>query len=350
LLTFQRFVGEAGFAAAERVRLQGDASTRIYDRLVLPDRSAILMIAPRRPDGPPVRDGRPYSQIAHLAEDVAPFVALARGLRERGLAAPEVLAADLAEGLLVIEDLGSETVVTGEPPAPIEERYAAAIDALVALHGHDLPGVLPVAPSVQHRIPRYDMEAMLIEVELLVEWYLPQQGRTVTDEIRRSFEELWKEMLEVALAAPTTWVLRDYHSPNFIWRPEREGIERLGILDFQDALMGPAAYDVVSLLQDARVDVPLSLEDTLISRYMKGRRNANREFDLVQFVDLYALMGAQRATKILGIFARLDRRDGKPQYLRHQPRVWRNMRRSLAHPTLSRLKAWYDENVPPPRA
>ena len=115
-------------------------------------------------------------------------------------------------------------------------------------------------------------------------------------------------------------------------------------------MIGPAAYDVVSLLQDARVDVPVMLEDALVSRYMKGRHAADRDFDLGQFVELYALMGAQRATKILGIFARLDRRDGKPQYIRHQPRVWRNLRRSLSHPTLRRLKTWYDAHVPSPRA
>lgn len=346
MLTFQRFLSEAGFGSAERVRLQGDASSRIYDRLVDGDRSAILMISPRRPDGPPVRDGKPYSQIAHLAEDVTPFVAIARGLRERGLAAPEILAADLEEGLLVIEDLGSEPVVSGDPPTPLDERYAAAIDALVRLHGYDLPGTLPVAPGVQHRIPRYDIDAMMIEVELLLDWYLPQQGREASEEMRKEFGELWRAALDQAQKAPATWVLRDFHSPNLIWRGDRQGLDRIGILDFQDALLGPAAYDVVSLLQDARVDVPLALEDTLISRYMKGRRASDREFDLVQFVDLYALMGAQRATKILGIFARLEKRDGKPQYLRHQPRVWRNMRRSLAHPTLTQLKAWYDKHVP----
>ncbi|BAT61730.1 tRNA threonylcarbamoyladenosine biosynthesis protein TsaE [Variibacter gotjawalensis] len=350
LLTFQRFLSEAGFGSAERVRLQGDASTRIYDRLVDGERSAILMIAPRRPDGPIVRDGKPYSQIAHLAEDVTPFVAMARGLRERGLAAPEIMAADLDAGLLVLEDFGNEPVVSGNPPSPIDERYATAIDALVSLHAHDLPGTLPVAPGVQHRIPRYDIDAMMIEVELLLDWYLPQQSKQATDEQREEYVALWREALEPAMNAPATWVLRDFHSPNLMWREERQGLDRLGILDFQDALLGPAAYDVVSLLQDARVDVPLSLEDTLISRYMKGRRASDREFDLVQFVELYALMGAQRATKIVGIFARLDKRDGKPQYLRHQPRVWRNMRRSLAHPSLAKLKAWYDENVPPLKA
>ncbi|MCC7346092.1 MAG: tRNA (adenosine(37)-N6)-threonylcarbamoyltransferase complex ATPase subunit type 1 TsaE [Variibacter sp.] len=349
LLGFHRFMQEAGFGQAERARMQGDASTRIYDRLALAGRSAVLMIAPRRPDGPPVKDGKPYSAIAHLAEDVTPFVALARGLRERGFSAPAVYAADLNDGLLILEDLGTEGVVAGEPPQPIEERYAAGVDVLVALHAQPLPDTLPVAPSVTYRIPPYDIDALLIEVELLLEWYLPQQERVIAEEQKEAFRALWRETLAPAIAAPPTWILRDYHSPNMLWLPEREGIARVGLLDFQDAVMGPAAYDVVSLLQDARIDVPVLLEDTLVTRYMKGRRLAHRDFDMGQFVELYGVMGAQRATKILGIFARLAKRDGKPQYLRHQPRVWRNLRRSLAHPALAKLKAWFDLNVSAPR-
>lgn len=346
---FDRFMEEAGFAHARRVPIQGDASTRIYERLERGDRNAILMIAPRRPDGPPVRDGRPYSRIAHLAEDVAPFVAMARALRQRGLSAPEVLDADLGEGWLILEDLGAEGVVTGDPPQIVEERYTAALDVLVTLHGDKLPNLLPVAPSVNYHLPRYDADAFLIEAELLIDWYFPQQGRLASAELRAAFLSLWQEMLAPALSAPPTWVLRDYHSPNLLWLPQRQGIARVGVLDFQDALMGPAAYDVVSLLQDARVDVPVPFEDDLLSRYLKGRRAIERDFDMVRFVELYGLLGAQRATKVLGIFARLDRRDGKPQYLRHQPRVWRNLRRSLAHPSLAKLKAWYDVHVPPPR-
>jgi aminoglycoside/choline kinase family phosphotransferase len=133
-----------------------------------------------------------------------------------------------------------------------------------------------------------------------------------------------------------------------MWLPEREGLKRIGILDFQDALMGPPAYDVVSLLQDARVDVPESIEVGLVGRYVKARRAHARSFDIGNFFELYAVLGAQRATKVLGIFSRLDRRDGKPQYLRHQPRVWRNLRRSLAHPALKPLKAWYDTHAPAP--
>jgi hypothetical protein len=143
-------------------------------------------------------------------------------------------------------------------------------------------------------------------------------------------------------------VLRDYHSPNLLWLPEREGVARIGVLDFQDALIGPAAYDVASLLQDARVDVPESLEMALLGQYVRTRMRDNREFGTAGFTLLYATLAAQRATKILGIFARLNQRDRKPPYLRHMPRLWNYLQRSLAHPALASLKAWYAANVPAP--
>jgi tRNA threonylcarbamoyl adenosine modification protein YjeE len=348
LTAIRRFLDEAKFGTAERTPVQGDASTRVYERLDLGDRRVILMNAPRRPDGPPVRAGLPYSRLAHLAEDVKPFVAMARALRERGFSAPAIHAADLEAGLLILEDFGSEPVVAGDPPHPVEERYAGAVDLLVALHQLTLPEVLPVAPHLDYRLPRYDTDAFLIEAELLLDWYLPQHDAAPPPAEREEFTTRWREALAPAVAAPPTWVLRDYHSPNLLWLADREGIARVGLLDFQDALLGPPAYDVVSLLQDARVDVPEPIEANLLGRYVKGRRARDRTFDLNQFFQHYAIMGAQRATKILGIFARLAKRDGKPQYLRHQPRIWRNLRRSLSHPALKPLKAWYDRHAPAP--
>ena len=151
-----------------------------------------------------------------------------------------------------------------------------------------------------------------------------------------------------AIDAPTTWVLRDYHSPNLLWLGQRDDIARIGLLDFQDALVGPAAYDVASLLQDARVDIPEAMEMALLGRYVRARLSGDREFDTAGFTRIYATLAAQRATKILGIFARLDRRDGKPLYLHHMPRLWNYLQRSLAHPALTALKAWYATNVPAP--
>jgi tRNA threonylcarbamoyl adenosine modification protein YjeE len=342
------FLDDAGFATAQRVRMQGDASTRVFERLVTGDRTVVLMNAPRRPDGPPVRDGKPYSAIAHLAEDIVPYVALAAGLRNVGLSAPEILHADLDQGLIVMEDFGDQRVVAGDPAAPIEACYATAVDLLASLHGRELPPTLPVLTEFDYRLPPYDQEAFLIEAELLLDWYLLSAGAPASAAARSAFLRLWQTALVPVIAAPATWVLRDYHSPNLIWLPQRDDIARIGVLDFQDALVGPAAYDVASLLQDARVDVPEPMEVALLSRYVRARFSADRSFDAAGFTLLYATLAAQRATKILGIFARLDRRDGKSQYLRHMPRLWNYLQRSLAHPALAPLKAWYAANVPAP--
>jgi tRNA threonylcarbamoyl adenosine modification protein YjeE len=346
IATIRAFLARSGFAEAARQYVQGDASTRAYERLTLQGASYILMNSPKQPDGPPVRDGKPYSAIAHLAENVTPFVAMAQALRARGLSAPAIFAADRDAGLLVIDDLGRELVVAGDPRAPIEPRYEVAADLLVALHRVPLPDVLPVEPGVDYALPRYDLDALLIEAELLVDWYLPRLNAKPAPAQREVYVELWRDALAPVFEAPATWVLRDYHSPNLLWLPQREGLARIGLLDFQDAVIGPAAYDLASLLQDARVDVPEMMEIALLSRYTRARRAADAGFDAPAFAKTYATLAAQRASKILGIFARLDRRDGKPQYLRHMPRVWAYLQRSLAHPALAPLAAWYRANVP----
>ncbi len=346
----RRFLARAGFGQAERRHMQGDASTRAYERLSIDRAHYVLMNSPRRPDGPAVRDGKPYSAIAHLAEDVTPFIAMARALRERGLSAPAIIASDRDNGLLLLEDLGQETVVAGKPPAPIEPRYEAAVDVLAELHREPVPDLLAVEPGVDYQVPRYDIDAMMIEVELLLDWYLPKLEAKLSDTKRQSYLVLWRDALQPALDAEPTWVLRDFHSPNIMWLPDRAGIARVGLLDFQDAVMGPAAYDVASLLQDARVDVAELTEIALLSRYTRARLKADPDFDAPAFVRLYATLAAQRASKILGIFARLDMRDGKPQYLRHLPRVWSYLQRSLAHPSLAPLQSWYRANIPPLKA
>jgi N-acetylmuramate 1-kinase len=342
----RQFIAETGYREAVRTRLPGDASTRTYERLAIGDKRVILMNSPSRPDGPPVRDGKPYSAIAHLAVNVAPFVGMANGLRQHGLSAPAIHHADVAQGLLIIEDLGDEKVVSGDPPAPISERFETAVDVLLMLHRQPLPNVLAVAPQVEHRIPAYDADAFLIEAELLLDWFLPRLDAPIPDGERESFRALWREHLQAAIDSPPTWVLRDFHSPNLLWLPERSELARLGILDFQDAVMGPAAYDLASLLQDARVDVSEQTELALLGRYVRGRRQTEPNFDSGQFIRMYVTLAAQRASKVLGIFARLDMRDGKPQYLRHMPRVWGYLQRSLSHPALENLSAWYIAHVP----
>jgi len=178
------FLDEAGFGTAARARIAGDASSRSYERLTHAGRSFILMNAPRKPDGPPVKRGLPYSAIAHLAEDVKPFVAVDNGLRGLGLSAPKIFAADHGAGFLVLEDFGAALVVAGDPPSPVAERYERALDVLISLHCSALPDALPVAPHVEYLIPPYDLDAFLIEVELLLDWYLPHRGAPATAEAR----------------------------------------------------------------------------------------------------------------------------------------------------------------------
>ena len=231
--------------------------------LTLEDRRAILMNAPRRPDGPPMRNGLPYSAIAHLAEDVKPFVALARALRERGFSAPEIHAADLDRGLLVLEDLGDR--VRGRRRSAAADRRALYGGARCAgrAASRDAAGeAAGRARASSTSSPRYDLDALMIEVELLLDWYLPHAEAPRRRRARAEFADaVARGAADRPRTRRPTWVLRDYHSPNLLWLPERKGIARVGVLDFQDALIGPAAYDVVSLLQDARVDVPETIED-----------------------------------------------------------------------------------------
>ena len=348
LQALRQFLDEAGYTEATRRRMAGDASIRSYARLIVNGGVFILMNSPRRPDGPPIYDGKSYSAAVHLAEDVKPFVAIDQGLRARGFSAPSIHHADLEAGFLITEDFGSSAFVEGDPPQPIRERYEAATDLLATLHRKCLPEILPLTSHADYRIPAFDVDALLVELGLMLEWYLPDRGITPSDDLRNEFVSMWRDLLQQAATAARTWVLRDYHSPNLIWLGERSGIARVGIIDFQDAVLGPVAYDVVSLLQDARIDVPEAIELALLTRYIKARHAADDAFDPAGFAANYALMSAQRNTRLLGTFARLNRRDGKPQYLRHQPRIWTYLSRSLAHPTLSRVRAWYDANIPPP--
>ena len=348
LRTLRQFLEGAGFGEARRQRMPGDASTRSYARLIRDEGVVILMNSPRRPDGPAIYDGKSYSAAVHLAEDVKPFVAIANGLRDRGFSAPAIHHADLNAGFLITEDFGTTGFIEGDPPAPIPERYEAATDMLAALHRESLPEILPVAPQMTYAIPTFDTAALLVEVGLMLEWYLPDRGAEPSNTLRAEFVAMWRDLLGKTAAAPTTWVMRDFHSPNLIWLGERSDTAKVGVIDFQDAVLGPAAYDLVSLLQDARLDVPEQLELTLLTRYIKARRAADNSFDPAGFAELYAIMSAQRNTRLLGTFARLNRRDGKPQYLRHQPRIWTYLTRSLAHPALSRFRDWYATHVPPP--
>ncbi len=351
LAALRRFLDHTDYDTARRQRMAGDASTRSYARLFRGDEPAvILMNAPKRPDGPAIYRGRSYSAAVHLAEDVRPFVAIGNALRAQGLSAPEIYHTDLEHGFLILEDLGSEGFVHGEPPQPIAERYRLATDMLAAMHRTTLPTVVPLTAELDYVIPQFDTEAMLVEIGLMLEWYLPDRGVDPGDAQRADFIAMWRELLAEPNATARTWVLRDFHSPNLIWLADRSCVNQVGLIDFQDAVLGPTSYDLVSLLQDARIDVPEDLEIALLTRYIMARRGANPTFDPPAFAELYAIMSAQRNTRLLGTFARLNRRDGKPQYLRHQPRIWTYLNRSLAHPALAVLREWYQKHVPPPAA
>jgi aminoglycoside/choline kinase family phosphotransferase len=298
------------------------------------------MDAPRQPDGPPIRNGKSYSRIAHLAEDtVRPFSAIAQALKEAGLSAPAILDQDTGRGFMLVEDLGDRVFSTevARGDLRMDELWRAAIDALISVRNARVPD----------GVPTYDHEALGIEVELLLDWYWPAlKNEPAPASARAEFLELWRPLFERLARQPQVLVLRDYHSPNLIWLPERRGVARVGIIDFQDAQRGSAAYDLAALLQDARVDVPATLEQDLHKYYCDRLAEAPGSFDRSEFQFAYNTLGAQRNTKILGIFVRLAQRDGKRQYLAHLPRIWGYLARNLSHVSLAPLATWYDRHFP----
>lgn len=343
------FTQVSGLGAAMPAFLQGDASRRAYARLHREGQpTVVLMDSPKQPEGPPVRDGRSYSQIAHLAEEVRPFVAIGDALRRAGLSAPEVIAHDLDRGFLILEDLGDLTYGAAlEQGYSQAELYRAATDVLIEMR-HLPPGrALPLPDATTYSLPRFDRAALEIEIDLLLDWYWPEmKGAPVPDQIRADFYRLWSPVLDRILAEPAGWFIRDYHSPNLMWLGGREGLARVGIIDYQDALAESYAYDLLSLLQDNRITVPAALEKELLNHYCREVARREPSFDDDHFRSIYAAFGAQRHTRIVGLWVRLLRRDGKPGYLKHMARAWDYLARNLAHPELSTLRQWYDTHLP----
>jgi len=316
------FLAAQGWGACERAPLAGDASFRRYERLRRGSDRAVLMDAP-----PP-------------QENVRPFIAIDRLLAGAGLAVPAIHGADEETGLLLLEDLGDDTytrlLARGEP----EERlYDLAIDLLIELHRRLPPGALG-------NVPVFEEAAALRQVKLLLEWYWPAtQPGPVPPQAAAEFESAWRQVLGLWQGSPKGLVLFDYHVDNLMLLAGRSGIASVGLLDFQDAVLGPRAFDLASLIDDARRDVPLGLAARLMARYLA----AFPDLDPAAFAASYAASGAQRHTRILGTFTRLCRRDGKPGYLAFIPRVWRQLEARLAHPALAPLAAWYARYLPPER-
>lgn len=343
-LAVRDLLASGGHGQAERAPLAGDASTRRYETVRDRGWRAIVMDSPPMPDGPPIRDGKPYSRIAHLAEDIRPFIAVARTLSQAGFAAPEVFAVDYDNGLALLSDLGREPIVDAAR-RPIVERYEAAVDLLAALHGRRWPRDIDLDDGPPHRVPDFDSDVFQIEAGLLVDWYLPHvTGTAPTADDRAEWKRIWSDLFAIVDAGPKTLVLRDFHSPNILWRHNAAGHARVGLIDFQDALWGHPAYDVMSLAQDARVDIPAPLQARLVDRYCRARGAVAADFDEPAFRAAAAIVAAQRASKILGIFVRLNARDGKPAYLAHLPRMKSYLRTALAHPVLGRLRQWVDSH------
>lgn len=325
----------------KRQPLTGDASTRAYELVTKEKETRLLMNAARQPDGPPVRDGKPYSQIAHLAEEVSAFVAIDLALRDAGFYAPEIFAQDLDEGVLLTEFMGQGGVIDADRN-PIKERYLAAVELLVKSHLINWPKDIKVSDDIIHQIPKFDREAMTIEVELLVDWYAPSiRGEALPKADLDSFNQIWQGLIARLQDGEQTLVLRDYHSPNLIWQENASGHDRLGLIDFQDAVIGPSAYDLASLAQDARVDVSEELEQQLIAHYIELRVSAEPDFDAIEFKELYTIAAAERASKILGIFVRLHKRDKKPVYLKHIPRIRTYLERCFKNPALCEYQNWF---------
>ncbi len=349
LVAAHRFISDSSYASCDRMFFQGDASSRRYERLAGPGgKGAIFMDMPPRSDAVPIRNGKPYSEIAHIADDVVSFAALAEALNALGLSAPKIYTADLEQGFLLIEDFGDDVFGSlDRGSADSETAYEVSCDVLVELAVLGCPVECPVEGAEAYHVPPYDDAALHIETELLLDWFWPLlQKDPLSPAERREFHSLWQSAFARLDGAPPVWALRDYHSPNLMWLPKRSGVRRIGLLDFQDAVMGPPAYDLVSLLQDARIDVPQERESRYYTHYVTQRGARDPAFEAEAFALDYAIMGAQRATKILGIFARLKARDGKPHYLRHLPRVSEYLERNLKHPRLHGLKVWFDLNLP----
>ena len=342
MMDLRQFIARTPYALARRHFLQGDASPRAYE--VLSGQGitrCVLLNADAQPDRVVSQERRDYMLAAHLApnEDIGPIMAINAELASRGFSVPQTFAHSLTDRVLILEDFGTDYVAF--EGAPLAERYQVAVDVLVAMHGQTWPNPARGPLAIAHTLPRYSRLALQTEVSLFIDKYLPgQEGRQASDDERAAFFAAWQLPFTLLDQEPRTWSLFDFHSPNLHWLADREGIKRIGLIDVQDARLGPDAYDVVSLIQDARVTIPRALQTELLARYLARRAENEPNFDREHFLTIYAICGAQRATRILGVFARLAAQDGKPGYLRHIPRMKTYLTSCLTTPSLAEIRAW----------
>jgi aminoglycoside/choline kinase family phosphotransferase len=346
------FLKNAGWADARQEAFPGDASTRSYRRLYRGDETAVLMNAPAGaeapacpPDATPeMRNQLGYNALARLAgPNLAAFAGLTEELTARGFSAPRILAADLSGGLLLLEDLGDDLFARAIPAGADEvELYSYGIDALAAIYRSSFPSHLAHHGGDWHVLD-YDTPALLAETELFLDWYVEQHlGRALSDADRQSWRTVWRAVFSALDTQAPGLALRDYHAENLLWLPDRTGPARAGLIDYQDALFVHPAYDLVSLLKDARRDVSAELASSMKARFVTAAHISDTD----AFDAAYAVLGGQRNAKILGIFVRLAVRDGKPKYLNLLPRVARHFLTDISHPALSDVKALIHDLAP----
>jgi tRNA threonylcarbamoyl adenosine modification protein YjeE len=320
----------SSWRGATRRHIDGDASTRTYERVRRGNKSAVLMDWPARGQ---LTAGDP--RAAFRAQDARVFSSVDTALEDAGLSVPRIYERD--DGLVLMEDFGGEGIVADD--APISERYHVAVAALAVLHAEprlrDIPG---------HRLPRLTGDVLLAEVGIFADFYAPYvRGTPLPADARAELIAIWRDLDAMLQQAEQSWVLFDVQSSNLLWLPEREGVRRVGFIDFQDMFVGPAAYDVASLCQDARVTVAPEVEATLVAHYIATRGSG---FDADSFQAAYAISGALRIAKILGAFARLAG-VGKDKYIKHLPRLRAYLARDLRAPVLSPLALWYERHLTP---
>jgi len=352
------FLAGAGLADARRETMAGDASTRLYERLHLSDGKTLILMdqppaaesEPASPDATPEeRAAKGYNALARLAAGrVDAFVAVASYLKGRGFSAPEIVAFDAPNGLAVLEDLGDDLyanlIAGGADPLPL---YEAAIDLQVALHAEPPPAVLETKGATW-ALSAYDDLALKTYTDLFLEWW-PKYASTyanlppLSEEARAEWEVLVAPIRQIAEHNAVVFAHRDFHAENLLWLPKRDGLARVGLLDFQDAVKAHPAWDLLHLLQDARRDVSPELEAAMLDRYLAARPDLDRE----TFLKDYRALAALNAARILGpIFARQVVFFGRPKYIAFMPRTWRYLERNLDHPDLAGLKRWFHRWIP----